>query len=197
MRIALIYDAVFPFIIGGAEHRNYELARELSARHEVSLYGLEYWKGAPERMLPGCRYVGVAPPTPLYDDAGKRRIAEALYFAGWLGPALWRGREEVWELTSFPYFSVPVARFLSWLKGNRLVVMWHEFWGEYWYEYLGWRGVMGKFIERLALWCSPHVITGTEHAKRRLIRAGCPKSRITVIPHGLDWATMQAIAPAA
>jgi glycosyltransferase involved in cell wall biosynthesis len=197
MRIALIYDAVFPYVIGGGEQRNYELARHLSARHEVSLYGFEYWKGAPEGMLPGVRYVGVAPPAPLYDGAGKRRIAEALYFAGRLGPALLRGREAVWELTSFPYFSVPVARLLSLLKGTPLVVMWHEFWGEYWTEYLGWRGVIGQLIERVALWCSPYVITATEHTRRRLVRAGCPKSRITVIPHGLDWAAIQAVAPAA
>lgn len=196
MRIALIYDAVFPFVVGGAEHRNYEIARVLSEQHDMSLYGFHYWKDSSNRQLPGCQYIPVAEPTPLYNAKGKRRVAEALYFAGWLGVALFRGTEHVWDLSSFPYFSVPVARFLNLFKANRLVVTWHEFWGEHWKKYMGWRGVIGCFIERLALRCSPFVIVVSEHTRRRLIEAGYPRERITVIPNGIDWERIQRIAPA-
>jgi glycosyltransferase involved in cell wall biosynthesis len=201
MKIALIYDAVFPFVVGGAEQRNHELARAWAREHQVSLYGFAYWgqddpPGAGTAPGAGPRYVGVGPPVPLYDANGRRRIAEALLFAARLFRPLLRASESVWDISNFPFFSVPVARLLSLLRGKRLVVTWHEFWGAYWNQYLGWRGIFGRLVERLALWCSPHILTVSEHTRRRLIAAGYPRRRITVIPNGLDWQEIQEVPPA-
>ncbi len=35
MRIAFVYDAVYPWIKGGAEKRIYEIAKRLAKKHEV------------------------------------------------------------------------------------------------------------------------------------------------------------------
>jgi hypothetical protein len=41
MKIALIYDAIYPFIKGGAEKRFYEIAKRLSKKgHQMHLYGM-------------------------------------------------------------------------------------------------------------------------------------------------------------
>src|SRR5438067_12944263 len=113
MRIALVYDAIYPYEIGGVEHRNYALAAALRDRHAVSLYGFEHWRSDPSRRLTGVDYVSVGRPTPRYDAAGRRRSAEALAFAFGLLRTLWRSRDQVWDVANFPYLSVPVAWFVS------------------------------------------------------------------------------------
>lgn len=45
MKLALIYDAVFPWEKGGAQKRVWELARRLADDHDVHLYGMHYWDG--------------------------------------------------------------------------------------------------------------------------------------------------------
>lgn len=195
MRFALIYDAVYPYVAGGAERRNYAIAAAASRDHRVVLYGLHYWRTDPARRLPGCTYVAVAPAVPLYTRGGRRSLVEPMLFAFGLGWALLRSREEVWDVTSFPYLSVPVARLLSLFKRRALVVTWLEYWGDYWYEYLGGAGLVGKLVERLALRCSPRIVVLSALTKRRLIAAGAREDRIAVVPTGVDVARVAAAPP--
>ncbi len=195
MQIALVYDAVYPFVSGGAERRNYAVAEALRREHGVALYGFRYWNDAADDCLPGCRYVPLGPPMELYDRRGQRRIAEALVFAARLFVALCRSTEDVWDVAHCPVFSVLSAWLASKLRRRKLVVTWHEFWGAYWREYLGWSGCLAAAIERWALRCSPHVITGSEHARGRLIAAGYPAERISLVPNGVDHALITGVAP--
>lgn len=196
MQIALVYDAVYPFVSGGAERRNYAVADALRREHGVAIYGFRYWNEAADDCLPGCRYVPVGPPMELYDSRGQRRIGEALVFAARLFVALCRSTEDVWDVAHCPVFSVLSAWLASKLRRRKLVVTWHEFWGAYWREYLGWSGTLAAAIERLALRCSPHVITGSEHARRRLVASGYPAERISLVPNGVDFAIITRVAPA-
>ena len=44
MKIAFIYDAVYPWVKGGAEKRVYELATRLAKRgHDVHWYSIGWW----------------------------------------------------------------------------------------------------------------------------------------------------------
>ncbi len=43
MKIAFIYDAVYPWVKGGAEKRIYEIGRRLAEKHEVHWYGVGWW----------------------------------------------------------------------------------------------------------------------------------------------------------
>ena len=186
MQIAFVYDAVYPFVAGGVERRNYAVAEVLREKHRVALYGFDYWADRRDACLSDCRYVAVGPPVPLYDAAGQRRISEALMFAGRLLKALLRSHEEVWDVANFPFFSVPAAWLASRIRRRKLIVSWYEYWGDYWYRYLGWRGFLGRWVERIALRCSPSVIAISEVTRRRLILAGYPHERITVVPGGVD-----------
>jgi glycosyltransferase involved in cell wall biosynthesis len=196
MQIALVYDAVYPFVAGGVERRNYSVAEVLRGRHEMSLYGFRYWSAEGEACLDRCRYVAVGPPMALYDAGGRRRIREAIVFAGRLFVALLRGREQVWDVANFPFFSVPAARVASLLRRRKLIVTWYEFWGDYWFRYLGWRGIFGRWVEKLALCCSPRVIATSQVTRRRLIAAGYPSDRIELVPCGVDLRSV-ARAPVA
>jgi hypothetical protein len=49
MKIAYVYDAVYPWVKGGAEKRIYELSRRLAKRgHDVHCYGMKWWQGEDE-----------------------------------------------------------------------------------------------------------------------------------------------------
>lgn len=186
MQIALVYDAVYPFVAGGVERRNYAVAEMLRRDHGVAIYGFDYWTDSAEGRLAGCNYVAVGPPLHLYGSDGRRRVSEAIVFAGRLLAALLRSREELWDVANFPFFSVPVAWLASRVRRRKLVVTWYEYWGEYWYRYLGWRGVMGRWVESLALRCSPRIITVSAMTRQRLVAAGYPNDRITLVPCGVD-----------
>jgi glycosyltransferase involved in cell wall biosynthesis len=186
MRIALIYDAVYPFVTGGVERRNYAVAQILRDVHQVSLYGFQYWVDRGDTCLPGCHYVGLGRPVPLYHADGRRRVREAIVFAGRLLRALLHSEEEMWEVANFPFFSVPAASLASRIRRRKLIVTWYEFWGDYWYRYLGWLGIVGRCVELIALWCSPQVIASSEMTRRRLLAAGYPSARITLVPCGVD-----------
>ncbi|HUY33036.1 MAG TPA: glycosyltransferase family 4 protein [Pirellulales bacterium] len=196
MHIAMIYDAVYPFVIGGAEKRHHAVARDLCREHRVSIYGYRYWTDDRRGCIPGCEYVALGTPLDLYGSGGRRRCVEAVVFAVRLFFSLLRAREDLWDLVNFPFFSVPVARLVSVLRGRVLIVTWHEFWGDYWYEYLGWRGIIGKMVERFALKCSPRIVVSSEHTRRRLCAAGYDGARITVVPCGLAFDEIAAVAPA-
>ena len=45
MKIAFVYDAVYPWIKGGAEKRIYEIGKRLADKHEVHWYGIRWWDG--------------------------------------------------------------------------------------------------------------------------------------------------------
>lgn len=197
MRIALIYDAVYPYVTGGAERRIHGIAGAAAADHHVTLYGLNYWRRDPGRRLPSCSYVAVAPAVPLYARSGRRSLLEPFVFAFGLILALLRSRDDVWDVASFPYLSVPVARLLSVLTRRPLVVTWLEYWGDYWRDYLGPAGVVGQILERFALRCSPRIVAISEFTKRRLVAAGAPEHRIAVVPSGVDTARISAVVASA
>jgi glycosyltransferase involved in cell wall biosynthesis len=195
MRVALIYDAVYPYVAGGVERRNYALAAAAPAEHPVALYGLDYWRHDPSQRLPHCKYVAVAPAMPLYTRAGRRSLLEPFVFAFGLFWALLRSQEDVWDIASFPYISVPVARLMSIVKQRPLVVTWLEYWGDYWYEYLGPAGIIGKLFEAVALRCSPRIVVLSEFTKRRLVAAGARQDRIVIVPNGVDAARIADVPP--
>jgi glycosyltransferase involved in cell wall biosynthesis len=186
MRIALVYDVVYPFVAGGVQRRNHALARHLRARHDVAFYGFRFWDGTGVGCLPGCRYVAVGEPVPLYDGRGRRRFAEAAVFGLRLLGPLSRSVEEVWDVANFPFFSVPVAWLLGRLKGRAVVVTWHEYWGDYWNERVGRLGFLGRLLERACLALSPTVVTVSEHTRRRMASAGVDPCKVHVVPNGID-----------
>ncbi len=83
MRIAYIYDAVYPWIKGGAEKRIYEISKRLVDRgHEVHWFGIGWWSEDGSKTIDhdGIILHGVCRPMQLYVN-GRRSIKEAIYFA--------------------------------------------------------------------------------------------------------------------
>jgi glycosyltransferase involved in cell wall biosynthesis len=152
MKIAFIYDAVYPWIKGGAEKRVYEIARRLSRRgHEVHWYSIGWWlkeKQDKRMKLDGIHMHGICPPQELYVN-GRRSIKEALYFGIKLISPLMKENFDVVDCQEFPYFSCFTCKLHSSIGKSKLVITWYEVWDQYWFEYLGRMGYLGMITERL------------------------------------------------
>ncbi len=153
MRIALVYDCLFPWTVGGAERWMRALAEALAGEgHEVTYLTRRQWEPGDEPRIPGVRVVAVSPAEPLYGPDGNRTIGEPLRFGrGVTGHLLrHRGAYDVVHSCSFPYFSVLGAAAALRGTGVPLLVDWFEVWSPaYWNDYLGGlRGRAGGLVQR-------------------------------------------------
>ncbi|HOK57803.1 MAG TPA: glycosyltransferase family 4 protein [Methanothrix sp.] len=190
MRIAYVYDAVYPWIKGGVERRVYELSQRLARRgHEVHCYGSRWWRGEREIRLGGVWHHGVCPPHPLYIK-DKRSVKQALLFSLGLLRYL-EGGYDVIDCQEFPYLSCFSARVRS--GGASFFITWHEIWGDYWIEYMGRSGYLGMAVERAAAMLTGNNIAVSEMTGRELMNFGV---RSTVVPNGIDFRHIQSIRPA-
>ena len=114
LEIAYLYDAVYPWVKGGAEKRIYELSQRMAARgHTVHCYGMKWWQGENEILRDGVHLHGICQPMPLY-SGGRRSMKEAAYFAGKVLSA--RVDCDIVDCQNFPYLSCFSAKLITTLK---------------------------------------------------------------------------------
>ena len=194
MRIAFVYDAVYPYILGGVEKRVWEIARRLVARgHEVHLFGMHFWDGEHTMIRDGVVVHGICKPYSFYRK-GKRKIFPAFIFGITVFFALFRERFDVVDCQQFPYTSVFGSAAACKISKSPLIITWHEVWGDYWYEYLGHKGSGGKMLERLAARINTNTVAVSATTKQGLIPLVNSRD-ITIIPNGIDLAEIDAIQP--
>lgn len=186
VKIAFVYDAVYPWVKGGAEKRIYELGRRLAWQgNDVHLFGIRWWEGEDVIEHEGMMLHGVCSPRDLY--AGDRRsITEAIIFAMRLYPQLMRERFDLIDVSVFPYFSCFTVKLVATVKRIPACYTWHEVWGDYWYDYMGRTGFFGKLVERAVARISVNNIAVSGLTEKRLRHLGVPEKDISVIPNGID-----------
>jgi len=197
MKIAFIYDAVYPWVKGGAEKRVYKIAKILADRgHEVHWYCVGWWAGNGEKniSIDGINFHGVCGPLNLYLD-GKRAIKPAIYFAIKLLPHLLKEKYDIIDCQEFPYFPCFSAKINSLFKGSTMLITWYEVWDKYWFEYLGKKGLFGFTIERLTLKLPKKLLPISGKIKEDLIHLKVNENKLKVIPNGVDYYKMQKINP--
>lgn len=195
MKIAFVYDAVYPWVKGGAEMRIHELGKRLSARgHEVHIFGIKWWEGEDNFEYEGMNLHGVCKARNLYVN-GRRSISEAIIFAIKLFPALMKENFDLIDVSVFPYFSCFTVKAISVFEKVPSVFTWHEVWDDYWYEYLGRAGIFGLLVEKAVSKLSRNNIAVSKWTKDRLGGLGVPEERITVISNGIDLKKISGIEP--
>lgn len=184
MRIAVVYDCLFPWTIGGAERWYRNLAERLAAAgHEVTYLTLRQWEASDPPDLPGVRVVAVGPHMELY-AGGKRRIWPPLRFGIGLFWHLARhGRDyDRLHLASFPFFSLLAGGLLRPFSGYRIAVDWHEVWtDDYWRAYLGRLGWLGIAVQRLCARVPQKAYAFSRLHAARAEAIGCP-APVTILP---------------
>ncbi|MBX3180216.1 MAG: glycosyltransferase [Candidatus Hydrogenedentes bacterium] len=202
MRIALVYDGVYPYSVGGGEKLFHDLARYLGQRHDVSVLGLKMWDG-PEviEVAPRVRIHGICVP----DAAGTlqagdaRGVRQALRFARSACSALRQlGPFDVVDCMSIPYFPLYAAHLQCRASGAALVSTWLECWGrDHWREYLGSeiKARVASAVERYAMRLPRHIVSISPQTSEALSRAGVDAARLTTITPWLDWPAIQSAQP--
>jgi glycosyltransferase involved in cell wall biosynthesis len=185
MKVAIVYDCLFPNTVGGAERWYRSLAERLGLQHSVTYLTRRQWGDEGPRTP--FATIAVAPGGRLYTRKGRRRIWPPIRVGlGVLVHLLRHGRDyDVVHTASFPYFSPLAAWFALRLTRSpaRLVVDWHEVWGrDYWRSYLGpLRGRLGFAVERLCIRLPDRSFTFSRLAEDRLRELGhrAPITRLT------------------
>ncbi|MFY1110082.1 MAG: glycosyltransferase family 4 protein [Methanosarcinaceae archaeon] len=196
MKIAFVYDAVYPWVKGGAEMRIHELGKRLAAQgHEVHLFGIKWWEGKDIIEYEGMTLHGVCEARELY-VGGKRSISEAIVFSLKLFPRLRKEKFDLIDVSVFPYFSCFTVKAISVLSKTPAVFTWHEVWDGYWYEYLGyWKGFFGQMVEKAVAKISGNNIAVSAWTKNRLEALGVLGEEIAVVPNGIDLKRISEIEP--
>jgi glycosyltransferase involved in cell wall biosynthesis len=183
VKVAIAYDCLYPFTIGGAEKYYRGLAERLGRRHRVFFLTREQWSsGAPPRIAPNVEVIPVCGPSDLYGANGRRRIEPTLAYGLGLFRHLARRRRDydVVHVASFPFFSVLATRAARALGGPPSVVDWLEVWSrEGWQTYLGGRrAAVGRAIQQLCIRLSDVAVVHSELHARRLEAAGAVRRHL-------------------
>ena len=194
MKIALVYDMIYPESIGGAEFRNYLLAKELSKENEVHVFSYRFGKDKVfERE--NVFYHGVRMFDGIYSFNGKRKAFEPLFFAFSLLYGLKKSKIDfdIIDVSSFPYF--PALMLLDFFKSKaKIVVLWHEFWDDYWDYYVKKPfSFIGKRIERRIARKSKNNIFVSDLTKKRFLKVGKLQKNNLVIPNFISCSHMDNI----
>jgi glycosyltransferase involved in cell wall biosynthesis len=197
MKIAFVYDGLYPYLKGGAERRYFELATRLSARHEVHYITWRHW-GAARSMRHGDFTVhGVGAPRPFYGADGKRTIGEAAEFAVRLLPALRQRRYDVIDCSATPYLPLVSCWLAARATGTPLIATWHEFWGDHWNEYLAQRPAVARVARLIEAACRPlgdERVAVSQFTAQRLA-AGRGGATARVVGNGVSLKAIKRIPP--
>jgi glycosyltransferase involved in cell wall biosynthesis len=193
MRIAYVYDAVYPEIPGGVQLRIWEVGKRLAANgHDVHIYGMHCWDGPRTIIREGVTLHGICPELPLY-RGGRRSISEALLFACAVAAPLASRTFDLIDCQHFPFFPIFSGKMSAGIRRTPVVTTWHEVWGEYWYEYLGRWGGFGRAVEKVVADISPHNLAVSALTAQTLRSLSGKES--VVIPNGIDRARILTISP--
>lgn len=194
MRIAYVHDVAYPWIKGGAELRNYEIARRIAKNHDVHIYCVKWWKGPSVIEKEGLTYHGICKPVLLYGNR-KRSYNEAIKFGLAVLKELPKDKFDIIEAYQSPYFHCFSSKFSSALRKSILVYSWFEVWRNFWYEYNGAAGIAGKLLERRLLKYPDYIITGSEKTVRDLADIGFKKDNIFLVHNGIDLKSIEKVKP--
>lgn len=195
LKIAIVYDMLYPCNIGGVEVRNYEIAKRLGKKgHEVHLFGVKLWKGKDIIKRGGIFYHGICHYSDLYNFKGQRKIWEPIKLSLVLPFKLLKYKFDIIDCSTFPYFTCFPCKIVSVIKKTPLIFTWHQYWGDYWYLYLGKiRGFFGKIIEKSTKYLTKNHLAISKTTKNDLIKEGVKKNNIFINYDGIDLKEINSV----
>jgi glycosyltransferase involved in cell wall biosynthesis len=174
MRIALVYDCLYPATFGGAERWLRALAGALAEGHEVTYVTRRQWRRG-DSPLPGVRCVAVAPGGSLHREDGRRRLLPPALFGLGVFFHFLRHRRSYDAVHCLSYPFAPLVAVRAALAGRdvRVRCEWLEcLSASYWRSYGPVLGRLGALLQRLCLRLTPEAVVFSSHTERRLREAG-------------------------
>ncbi len=193
MKIAFVFDAIYPYNKGGKEKRLFEVTTRLARKgYEIDLYCMNWWHGSRDKIENGVHLHAICKHYSLY--SGERRsIVQALMF-GLACLKLIKEDFDIIDVDHMPQFPLFFTKLVCLLKRKIMIATWHEVWGkDYWQEYLGSRGIFGYIVEKLSLFMPNEIISNSNHTTNRLKNNLKFKKKIYTITSGNDFEKIQEI----
>lgn len=194
MRIALVYDALYPDAKGGVEKRVWELASRLATQgNDVHLLVPRSWSRSPAVVRDGVTLRGVSRRRNLYTRRGRRALLPAITHALGVWRLLRRERFDVVDC-QIPAHLAVLAAWVARRGESGLVVTWHEAWDRDWIEEMGFLGHGGRLVERLVARIPARHVAVSDHTASTLAAIGGPVA--PVVPPGVDLPNVEPQADA-
>jgi glycosyltransferase involved in cell wall biosynthesis len=195
MKIAFIYDAPYPWHIGGIEAIINNEARELAKENEVHFFSLKWPSMNRHFVNEEIRYHAFheTNQTKLYRH-GRRSIREACIFGFGL-VRLFGYRFDVVITDAFPFLHLPIIKLYCKISNAKLIIRVDEAWDKkYWKDYLG------LFVGALSNVYSDHIIRGADWyiansgaTVEGFRKKGLDQSRISIFAPVIDNALLGGI----
>ncbi len=180
LRVALVYDCLYPQTIGGIEHRNAQLAHALAARgHSVTLAGM----GAGPPSTAGIDVISLGPRS---SDGSSRTALDSARFALAMTRLPFH-RFDVVEAANIPFAHLFPLALLCRVRRVPLLVTWHEVWGDYWARFTGsaaWRILAGMEVVAAQLGDAVNAVSELTAGRLAALRSG---ECVPVVPNGLPF----------
>ncbi len=194
-RVIIVTDTMHPFVIGGKEHRHFQIASRLvKAGIEVAVYTTKCWSGPRRLDIDGIEFVGLSRDRPRY--AGSRRTVWQAVTFSLACLRLVAERFDLVDVDAIPLLPVLTACLAARLRRRPVVVTFHEIWSlHYWIGYAGpLLGPACALMQWIALRLPEVVIAGSAATARR-IHAG-RSVRLVTIEGGVDADVLTAVRAA-
>lgn len=196
-KIVFVSDAIYPYMKGGKEKRLHAIATHLAAMgHDVHIYTMHWWK-SPEktRQESGVYLHALCKYHKMY-RGDRRTIKEGVIF-GLACLKLIGQRFDVIDVDHMPFFPLFSAWIVCLLRGRKLYATWHEALSrQEWISYMGQKGVIAAFIERMSIKLPHRITAASEHTRALLATVHGRVKRVEIVPSGIDMSLLNKV-PAA
>lgn len=197
MKIGFVSDVMYPFHVGGAEKRIYEIGRRLAEAHEVHVFTMD-WTEDHQEEVAGIQLHPVGPVRRVYEDGeGRRSMRSALGFAKDCLSSVPSNEFDVLEFTQAPYLHFLAHRMVKPWDFTPTLFTVHDTWWPHWDDYLESpikRG-LARWVERTSYELADEILAVSRTTAGGMERIGIPPEKINVAPNGVDFAQLATAEP--
>lgn len=185
MKICMLSELFYPYLLGGAERRYYEIAKRLAKRHEITVYALRLSGEKDTDYKDGIeiRRIGIRHPL------NKRALLPLASFF----PALLKSLGK-FDIIDANQGIASFAGYLKYFSNQPIIATFHDIYWNQWGEYFNFPlSSAGKLMEFLFSKCKfDRIIVNSPETKRKLEFLGF-KSRIETVISGIDLVLINRI----
>lgn len=182
----MLSELFYPYMLGGAERRYYEIAKRLAERHEITVYSLRVYGEKDKEYKDGIeiRRVGLRHPL------SGRSLFRLISFP----PAIFKSIAGDYDIIDANQGVASFAGYLKYLCKKPIVATFHDIYWRQWGEYFNFPlSSAGKFMEFLFSKCKfDRVIANSPETKKKLEFLGL-SSPVEVIISGIDLEFINSI----
>lgn len=179
MKICMLSELFYPYLLGGAERRYYEIAKRLAKRHEVTVYSLRFFGTKDAERADGIeiRRIGVRHPLT------KRSLLPLVSFF----PAMFKSIAGEYDIIDANQGVASFAGYVKCLSRRPMVATFHDIYWNQWSEHFTFPvSSVGKLMEfMISKGRFDRLIANSPETKRKLEYLGF-KPQIDVIVSGVD-----------